>query len=195
VVAADIAPLIRERAARDVRRAGVAGVSVETADILDLPYDDGSFDWVLAEAVTMFVDRHRAAAELARVCTSGGRVLATEFCWRTAPTAQARAIFLGEVCPGLLFDSVEEWVQIYAGAGLTDARTQTGPFAMMSPRGMLADEGLHAFVVAARATSRPAYLRMMAWLMPRMARAAPYPGCIVVAATKPRVRADPPVLR
>ena len=34
--------------------------------------------------------------------------------------------------------------------------------------------------------SRPAYLRKMAWLMPRMARAVPYLGYIVVAGTKPR---------
>jgi SAM-dependent methyltransferase len=193
VVAADISPLMRERASRNVRDAGAANVTVETADILHLPYADGSFDCVLAEAVTMFVDRPRAAAELARVCKLGGRVLATEFCWRKPPTAQAREIFVGQVCPGLQFDSVEEWVQIYSGAGLTDVRTETGPFAMMTARGMLADEGLHAVAIAARVMSRPAYLHKMAWLMPRMAKAVPYLGYIVVEATKPRVAADAPV--
>jgi SAM-dependent methyltransferase len=193
VIAADISPLMRERAARNVDKSGVAGVTVETADILDLPYADGSFDCVLAEAVTMFVDRPRAAAELARVCKPGGRVLATEFCWRKPPTPQAREIFLGQVCPGLQFDSVQEWVHIYTGAGLIDVRTDTGPFAMMTARGMLADEGAHAFAVAARAMSRVAYLRKMAWLMPRMSRAVPYLGYIVVEANKPRVAADAPV--
>jgi SAM-dependent methyltransferase len=192
VVAADISPLMLERAARNVRRAGVDGVLVESADILDLPYADGSFDRVLAEAVTMFVDRPRAATELARVCKPGGRVLATEFCWRRPPTAEAKEIFLGQVCPGLQFDSVQEWVGIYAGAGLTDVRTETGPFAMMTVRGMIADEGLNAFGVAARAMSRPAYIRKMAWLMPRMSRAVPYLGYLVVEATKPRVAAEAP---
>lgn len=185
VVAADVSPLMRERATHNVEAAGVQGVSVEEADILDLPYDTDSFDCVLAEAVTMFVDRPRAAAELTRVCKPGGRVLATEFCWRKPPSAQAREIFLGQVCPGLAFDTVEEWVAIYTGAGLIDVRTKTGPFAMMTARGMLADEGMHAFAVAARAMSRPAYLRKMAWLMPRMARAVPYLGYIVVEATAP----------
>ena len=193
VVAADISPLMRERAIRNVQRAGVDNVTVEQADILDLPYPDGSFDGVLAEAVTMFVDRPRAAAELARVCKPGGRVLATEFCWRKPPTPQAREIFLGQVCPGLQFDSVQEWVQIYTGAGLTDVRTDTGPFAMMTARGMLADERWHALAVAGRAMSRLAYLRKMAWLMPRMSRAVPYLGYIVVEASKPRVAADAPV--
>jgi hypothetical protein len=33
--------------------------------------------------------------------------------------------------------------------------------------------------------SRPSYLRKMAWLMPRMHRAVPYLGYVVIAATKP----------
>src|SRR5665809_152215 len=83
VVAADIAPLMRERALANVSAARVADrVSVEDADIRSLPYPDDSFDVVVAEAVTMFVSRRRAAAELARVTRPGGRVLATEFCWR-----------------------------------------------------------------------------------------------------------------
>jgi SAM-dependent methyltransferase len=194
VVAADLSPLMRERATHNVRRSDVKGVVVENADILNLPYADDSFDCVLAEAVTMFVDRTRAAAELARVCKPGGRVLATEFCWRKPPTQQAREIFLGQVCPGLQFDSVEEWVVIYTSAGLTEVRTDTGPFAMMTARGMLADEGPHALAVASRAMSRPSYARKMAWLMPRMSRAVPYLGYIVVKATKPRVAAEAPVV-
>ncbi len=160
VVAADISPLMRQRALRSVAHAGLDRVRVEAADILALPYDDNSFDCVVAEAVTMFVDRDRAAKELARVCTPGGRVLATEFCWRRPPTDQAREIFLGQVCPGMRFDTVEEWVRIYSGAGLTEVRTAGGPFAMMTARGFLADEGPHAVAVIARAATRPAFTRL-----------------------------------
>jgi len=42
--------------------------------------------------------------------------------------------------------------------------------------------------------SRPSYVRKMAWLMPRMSRAVPYLGYLVVKATKPRVAAQAPVL-
>src|SRR5437762_9474791 len=65
VTAVDISPLMLERAEANARAAGVAGlVTVTSGDILDLPFDDGSFDAVIAEAVTMFVDRPAAAAEL-----------------------------------------------------------------------------------------------------------------------------------
>ena len=97
VTAVDIAPLMLERARANLQAAGVTDrVTVKTGDILDLAYPDGAFDVVIAEAVTMFVDRQPAAAELARVCAPGGRVLATEFLWRQPPTAEAREVFLGQ---------------------------------------------------------------------------------------------------
>ena len=58
VTAVDIAPLMLERAGANVAAAGVADrVSVEVGDIMALSYPDDSFDVVIAEAVTMFVDR------------------------------------------------------------------------------------------------------------------------------------------
>jgi SAM-dependent methyltransferase len=186
VVAADIARLMRQRAERNVAAASLeAKVEVHDADILALPYPDDSFDVVVAEAVTMFVSRRRAAAELVRVTRPGGRVLATEFCWRRPPTDEAKEIFLGQVCPGMRFDTIEEWAEIYGDAGLIDVETESGPFAMMTARGFLADEGAHALTVMAKAMSRPAYLRKMAWLMPRMSRAVPYLGYVLVMARKP----------
>lgn len=187
VTAVDIAPLMLVRAKANVAAAGLGDlIAVEDGDILDLKYEDNSFDVVIAEAVTMFVDRTRAASELARVATHGGRVLATEFFWRQPPTAEAREIFLGQVCPGLEFDTVEDWVRIYKSAGLTDLDTVTGPFEMMTPRGFLSDEGVaRSLAIMGRVASRPANMRKMAWLMPRMAKAVPFLGYIVVAATKP----------
>jgi cyclopropane fatty-acyl-phospholipid synthase-like methyltransferase len=186
VVAADIAPLMRDRAEANVTAAHLTDrVSVEDADIRSLPNPDNSFDVVVAEAVTMFVSRRRAAAELARVTRPGGRGLTTEFYWREPPTDEAREVFLGQVCPGMRFDSIEEWTGIYGGAGLVDIETESGPFEMMTARGFLADERAHAPTVMARAISRPAYLRKMAWLMPRMSRAIPYLGYVLISARKP----------
>ncbi|MCA1648421.1 MAG: methyltransferase domain-containing protein, partial [Chloroflexi bacterium] len=144
-----------------------------------------TFDRVIAEAVTMFVDRSQATRELVRVCKPGGRVLATEFFWRKPPTAEARHLFLGEVCPGMQFDTLDDWVRLYTAAGLSDVQVETGPFDMMTPQGFLHDEGLtNSAVVMGRAMSRLSYARKMAWLMPRMARAVPYLGYILVSGIK-----------
>jgi hypothetical protein len=60
------------------------------------------------------------------------------------------------------------------------------PFEMMTPAGFLGDGGLiYCLAIAGRALSRLVYLRKMAWLMPRVNRAVPYLGDIVVAGTRP----------
>jgi SAM-dependent methyltransferase len=187
VTAVDISALMLERARVNANAAGVADqVTVEEGNILSLSFPDDSFDVVIAEAVTMFVDRQLAAWELARVCKPGGRVLATEFMWREQPSTEAREVFLGQVCPGLQFDTLEDWIQIYASAGLADLETETGRFEMMSPKGFLADEGfVRSLAIMGRVGTRPAHVRKMVWLMPRMAKAVPYLGYVLVAGQKP----------
>jgi ubiquinone/menaquinone biosynthesis C-methylase UbiE len=187
VTAVDISPVMLERARAAVREAGLESqVAVQEGDILSLPFSDDSFDVIIAEAVTMFVDRARAARELVRVCRPGARVLATEFTWRRPPSEEAREVFLGQVCPGLKFDTVEDWKRIYADAGLTDLQVDEGPFEMMTPKGFVADEGVaRTLTVIGRVVARPAYMKKMMWLMPRMRRAVPYLGYIVVTGRKP----------
>jgi SAM-dependent methyltransferase len=187
VTAVDVSPLMLERARSNVRRAGLErDVTVQPGDILDLQFPDATFDRVIAEAVTMFVDRQRAPRELVRVCRPGGMVLATEFFWRRPPTTEAREVFLGQVCPGMQLDQLDGWVRIYRDAGLSDIEVRSGPFEMMTPRGFLQDEGLlNAFACMLRGMSRVAYLRKMAWLMPRLSRAVPYLGYVLVKGIKP----------
>ena len=187
VTAVDISPIMLERARTNVQRVGLAQeIEVEQGDILALRFRGSTFDRVIAEAVTMFVDRQRAAGELVRVCRPGGMVLATEFFWRQPPTDEAREIFLGQVCPGMQLDQLDGWVRIYKDAGLSAVEVRSGPFEMMTPRGFIQDEGLaNALACMLRGLSRAAYLRKMAWLMPRISRAVPYLGYILIAGVKP----------
>jgi hypothetical protein len=88
--------------------------------------------------------------------------------------------------PGLEFDTLDDWMRIYSSAGLASLATETGPFEMMSPRGFLADEGFgHSLAIMGRVAARPAHMRKMAWLMPRMAKAVPFLGYVFVAGDKP----------
>lgn len=192
VTMVDISPLMLARADLNARQAGLAdAVAVERGDITALRFPDNTFDRVLAEAVTMFVDRRQAVRELVRVCKPGGMVLATEFLWRRPPTPEARQTFLGEVCPGMTFDTLDDWVSMYSEAGLADLRVTSGSFEMMTPAGFLADEGLgNCLAIMDRALGRPAYLKKMIWLMPRVNRAVPYLGYIAIAGVKPAARTD-----
>jgi SAM-dependent methyltransferase len=187
VTAVDISPIMLTRARSNVRRTGRTGqVTVTYGDILALDFSDHRFDRVVAEAVTMFVDRPRAVRELIRVCKPGGLVLATEFFWREPPTPEAREVFLGQVCPGMQVDTLEEWVRLYEGAGLGNTQVVSGPFEMMTPAGFLSDEGVaNCLAIMGRAMTRLSYLRKMAWLMPRLQRAVPYLGYLLVVGEKP----------
>jgi SAM-dependent methyltransferase len=189
VTAVDISPVMLERAHANVRRAGAEEhVHVGHGDILALAFPDSSFDRVIAEAVTMFVDRPRAAAELVRVCRPGGMVLATEFLWRTPPTDEARELFLGQLCPGMQFDNLDGWLQIYKQAGLADIQVRSGPFELMTARGFIKDEGLvNAVACMARGLAQPARVRKMAWMMPRLRKAVPFLGYVLVAGFRPSI--------
>jgi ubiquinone/menaquinone biosynthesis C-methylase UbiE len=186
VVALDINEANLARARCTVEQIGVADrVEVHRGDIGQLEFDDEAFDVVIVEAVTMFVHRKRAAAEVVRVCRRGGRVVDHEFIWRQPPPPGPRELFMSRVCPGIDFDTEQDWTSLYAAAGLADLQTTTGPFAMMTPTGFLRDEGaLGTARFIGRTISRPAYLRKLAWLMPRMLRAMPYLGYVVVGGTR-----------
>jgi cyclopropane fatty-acyl-phospholipid synthase-like methyltransferase len=186
VVAFDIKDANCARARTTMARNGVSDrVEIRQGDIERLEFEDESFDVVIVEAVTMFVHRKRAASEVVRVCRRGGRVIDHEFIWRKQPSASARELFMVKVCPGIDFDTEADWTGLYAEAGLAYLQTTTGPFAMMTPAGFLRDEGLTGTArFMARSLSRPAYIQKMGWLMPRMLRAMPYLGYVVVGGTR-----------
>jgi SAM-dependent methyltransferase len=186
VVALDINEGNLDTARRTVEQTGVDDrVEVRRGDIEQLAFDDETFDVVIVEAVTMFVHRTRAASEVVRVCRPGGRVVDHEFIWRRPPPPDPRELFMGTVCPGIDFDTEEDWTSLYRAAGLADLQTTTGPFAMMTPSRFLRDEGMLGTArFMGTALSRPAYVRKMAWLMPKMMRAMPYLGYVVVGGTR-----------
>lgn len=74
VTGVDIAPNLIEQARERARREGL-DVRFDEGDAEDLPYADGAFDLVVSMYGAMFAPRpERVAAELARVCRSGGRI-------------------------------------------------------------------------------------------------------------------------
>lgn len=196
VTAVDIDPGMVVRARANVRAAGLShSITIAQADIQALEFSDDSFDRVVIEAVTMFVDRERAAREVVRVCRPLGRVLDHEFIYLRPPTPEVRRIFEGEVCPGIRFSTGEDWMELFRAAGLSGLQCTTGPFRMMTPGGMLSDEGLANLArMMLRVATRPAYLRKMSWLMSRILRVRSSLGYVVLAGTKPAthsIAADP----
>jgi SAM-dependent methyltransferase len=75
VTSTDYVPALLDRGRRRANAEGFANVTFQLADAEALPYPDASFDVVLSTFGVMFAPDHaRAAAELMRVCKSGGRI-------------------------------------------------------------------------------------------------------------------------
>jgi ubiquinone/menaquinone biosynthesis C-methylase UbiE len=74
VVASDYVPALLERAAERAHAERLP-LEIRVADAEQLPFADGEFDVVLSTFGVMFTaDHERAAAEMLRVCRSGGRI-------------------------------------------------------------------------------------------------------------------------
>jgi ubiquinone/menaquinone biosynthesis C-methylase UbiE len=75
VIGVDIAPNSIEQARKNAAAAGVS-CRFEEGDAEALDFDDGSFDTIVSIFGAMFAPRpERVAAELVRVCRSGGRIV------------------------------------------------------------------------------------------------------------------------
>jgi hypothetical protein len=94
------------------------------------------------------------------------------------PGAAARHVIAAEI------NDEQNWTSLDA-AGLEDLETTTGPFAMITPTGFWRDKGALARArFMGKAISRQADLGKLAWLMPRMLRAMPYLGYVVVGGAR-----------
>lgn len=185
VTAIDIAPSMVERAASNVRAAGLAdSVRVHRGDILELAFPDDTFDRVVAESVVMFVDRARAARELTRVCKPDGHVIDVEaYFVKDTPVDVLESS--QELFPGMVLEEPEGWVDLYSSAGLTDIEFISGPAEFVGPRYMIRDEGLGGFLqFLGRLLTHPAYLRQFAARVPRVRHVQPHIEYIVLAGQK-----------
>lgn len=186
VTAIDIAPSMVDRAAANVRAAGLEeSVSVRQGDILALDSPDDTFDRVVIEAVVMFVDRDRAAREVVRVCKPGGYVVNHE-AYFVEETPDEVLESSQELFPGMVLETPDGWVELYRSAGLTEIEYVSGSAEFFGPAYMIRDEGLIATLkILGRLLTHPASLRHMAWMGPRVRRVQPYVDYIVLAGRKP----------
>jgi ubiquinone/menaquinone biosynthesis C-methylase UbiE len=77
-VAADLSPVMLERARSEAARRGLAQVELVEADVESLPFDDASFDLCITyNGLHCFADPPAALADMARVVRPGGRLRGT----------------------------------------------------------------------------------------------------------------------
>lgn len=164
VTAIDISPGMIEGARQRVRTEGLhRRVECHVADIAQLPFNTASFDYVICQAVLMFVDKQRALSEIRRVLCHGGSFGGLEFGWKRPPTDNVRdTTYQICGCRTLEFHSASEWADLFQRAGLSQVESSEQPFDMLSVSGFLRDEGVgNSIRIFERMLKRKATLKRM----------------------------------
>jgi ubiquinone/menaquinone biosynthesis C-methylase UbiE len=91
------------------------------ADAHNLPFEDKSFDIVLAECTTVLLDKEKVLSESLRVAKSGGYVGDLEMIWQKPPPKEL-VDKVYDVWEGFRTMTLEEWKAFYEGMGMADVR-------------------------------------------------------------------------
>jgi SAM-dependent methyltransferase len=125
VVGADVSSQMIDQTRRRARAEGVQHlVTCAVADVLDLPFEDGRFDVVIAESVLSFVvDKERAIAEMVRVTKPGGYVGLNEGFLLTETPRPRVAALARQIGSEML--ALPAWQALWAGSGLAERAVRT----------------------------------------------------------------------
>ncbi|MHB8697697.1 MAG: class I SAM-dependent methyltransferase [Sulfuricaulis sp.] len=151
-----------------------------------LPFNDGTFDHVICQAVLMFVDKRRALAEIQRVLRPGGRFAGLEFSWKSEPPEAVRQTTYQICgCRALEFHSAQEWGQTLRHGGLDRVESKEQPFTMLSVPGFVRDEGFsNSLRIFSRLMQRRANIQRMSEIWRHFSRHANYFSYTVLSATR-----------
>lgn len=161
-------------------------VDCRVGDILHLPFADDTFDYVICQAVLMFVDKPRALAEIRRVLRPRGGFAGLEFSWRREPTDAVRDdTYRICGCRTLEFHNASGWTRQLLQGGLHYVESGEKPFTMLSIPGFLRDEGLaNSLRIFGRVLRRGSSIRRMAQIWGHFSRNIDYFSYVVLSGKK-----------
>jgi SAM-dependent methyltransferase len=126
VTALDLHPLMLEKAKKRAEEEGIEDIRWVQGSVHELPFEDGTFDVVYAESVTLFTDIPKSLKEYYRVLKPGGRLLDRELVlYETVPEdiyEEMKAYFK--------FDKIltaDEWLDQIRLAGFECERPKLDP--------------------------------------------------------------------
>jgi SAM-dependent methyltransferase len=142
----DVSPEFLSVAARNVTAHGLQDrIRLHVGTGHELPFKDSSFDAVIAEAVITMLPPARKAEtveEAARVLRPGGRLVIHELAWAADAEASVHQELVRTIRHGACPLTVDQWRLLLTQAGLGCVVARVGPMSLMSPRGLLRDEGV-----------------------------------------------------
>lgn len=146
IVAIDMDKNALDKARVRVRAEGLDNkIVVMEANASKLPFPDNSFDIVINEAMlTMYADKAKAKLvnEYYRVLKPGGKLLTHDIMLIQSNLSQDSSNQLQTVVKSNVSPMTQEnWLELFESAGFTNVVTQNGAMSLMSPAGLIRDEG------------------------------------------------------
>ncbi|CAI8787574.1 class I SAM-dependent methyltransferase [Kosakonia quasisacchari] len=134
------------QARQNVISAGLdSNIHLSEANANKLPFDDNTFDVVINEAMlTMYVDKAKAKliSEYYRVLKPGGRLLTHDIMFTRSRLATNNQSKLEQVVKSNVSPMTEAaWKTLFIDNGFAAVDTRHGAMSLMSPVGLIRDEG------------------------------------------------------
>lgn len=143
----DINKKALEKAQENISAAGLESyIQVQQANAVKLPFDDNQFDIVLNEAMLTMLPiaiKEKALREYYRVLKPGGILLTHDIVivnesHATHVVKSLSAAINVNVSPQTKLG----WLDLYHQAGFNHVHYHTGPMSLMTPKGLIYDEGI-----------------------------------------------------
>jgi ubiquinone/menaquinone biosynthesis C-methylase UbiE len=149
VLGVDVRPTMIEQARERAARGGVEErAEFRVGDATALPFKEATFDVVLVESVTTFIeDKASAIAEYARVLKPGGCVGLNEEIWHQTPVPAEiveYVAFTWDVHAEL--PTLESWIELLKAAGLTIELASPRRYGVLTDFSELARYGCRDFL-------------------------------------------------
>ena len=114
-VGIDISQVMVKRAKEKARKKNL-NIDFKIGDAHHLPFEDNSFDVVIAECVVCALDKKIAIAEMIRVATPGGFIGIHDICWKedTPNDLKVRLKEIENESP----ETLEGWKKLFSESGL-----------------------------------------------------------------------------
>lgn len=154
VVAVDMDAKVLEQARRHVREQGAEDrITIVQANALKLPFEDGSFDVVVNEAMLTMLQapaKAKAIAEYYRVLKPGGMLLTHDVMIVKEENAALIESLRQTINVNVAPLTLSGWKAAFEAQGFADVTATHGRMTLMSPRGLIRDEGLLGALTIAR---------------------------------------------
>jgi len=123
VVGVDLSERMVEYANEMVKKKGLDDrVSFRRVDAHNLPFEDVSFDIVLAECTTVLLDKEKAFSEFIRITKQDGYIGDLEMTWQKPPP-KALVDKVYDVWEGFRTMTLEEWEDFYEKMGIANIKS------------------------------------------------------------------------